>query len=466
MRARSFLVAFAIAVTSLAAIAVAAEPEAMGVLAVAPPPGPGEELAAMTGQLRSVLAARSPGVLDGSALRDRMSGPARGASLAELDGAYQGALAAYLNGDYEGSVRTLRAIVQELEKLPEGAETFRHWTRAMLRLASTELDLDRRDAAREVAGELVRADPGASVDPVQFPPRVTKLIDGARAELRALPARKLSVRSTPSAARVFLNGREVGTTPLTVSVARGRYRVAGIQGSVRAPPIQVVVADDDRTVALDFSMAESLRPNQGPGLALPDSERAPRLVALGGFLRLDTVLATSVLDDAGSSYLLGTLYDVRRGMLLREGRVRLADRSLPRDGASRLADFFVTGKMAPPVEPYSPLRSMPVGVAERSRALGWSALATGVATVALGGVSVWQATSSSRSYDAARGLIQPNGSVLPQDAGAYGRHLSDGDAAKRVAVATGVAAGAAAVTTGVLAYLSYRQTGHFGPFRF
>ena len=448
-------------------VAQSADVDTMGVVAVAPPPGPGTELVEMTGQLRLVLSERSPGVLDAEALRDRMTGPSRGASLGELDKAYEGALAAYLNGDYEGSVRTLRAVVEDLEKLPDDAETFRQWTRAMMRLTSTELDLGRRDEAQDAANKLVRADPGVKVDAVQYPPELVRLIDSARSELRSSLTQALTVKSSTTGVRVFVNGRDIGMTPLTVKLARGRYRISGVQGTVRAPPMQVDFTDQDQSVTLDFSVSEALRPNLGPGLALGDAERARRLIAAGGFLRLDSILATSLLDDAGASYLLGSLYDVRRGMLMREGRVRLSERSLPRDGAARLADFFVTGKATAPVEPYPPLGAPPPArIAEKSKGLGWTAFGAGIATVGLAGVSVWQAVSSNSSYNSAQQLVLPNGTVLAQNQAAYNNYLSQGDSAHKTAIITGVGAGVCAVTTVVLGYLSYKQTGLVGPFRF
>ncbi len=456
----------AVAILFASPVARSADADTLGVIAVAPQPGPSPELVEMTGQLRLVLSERSPGVLDAAALRDRMSGPSSGASLEELGKAYEGALAAYLNGDYEGSLRTLQAVIEDLEKLPDDKETFRQWTRAMMRLASTELDLDRRDAARQAADRLVRADPGVQVDAAQFPPRLVRLIASARSELRSTRTQQLSVKSSTNDVRVFVNGREVGSAPLTVNLARGRYRVAGVHRSVRAPALQVDLTGGDQSVTLDFSVSQSLRPDLGPGLALADAERARRLVAAGGFLRLDSMLATTFLDEGGASYLLGSLYDVRRGMLMREGRVRLADRSLPGEGAARLADFFVTGRITPPVEPYPPIGVSLPTVVEKSRTLGWTAFGAGIAAVGLGGVSVWQAISSGSSYDSARVLLQANGSVQPQDAGAYDRYLSDGDSAHTRAIVTGIGAGICAVTTGILGYLGYKQTGEIGPFRF
>jgi len=48
----------------------------------------------------------------------------------------------------------------------------------------------------------------------------------------------------------------------------------------------------------------------------------------------------------------------------------------------------------------------------------------------------------------------------------FNARAEEGNRARSVAIGTGIGAGVALVTTGVLGYLSYRQTGEVGPFRF
>jgi exonuclease VII small subunit len=467
---------------ALLALPLAAEGvDTLGVLPVAAPPGPNPELIEISGQLRKVVADKNPGVLDAQQLRDRMTGQAPGATLAELDRAYGGARAAAAQGDYEGSVRTLRAIVEELEKLPPGDEAFVQWQRAMLRLAKSESDLGQADAARSTLDRLVRAAPQVQVDPAQYPPRFIRSVDEARAQLKALPVRKLVVTSPARGARVYVNGRDVGGAPITVPLAQGRYRVIGAMGATRTPPAQVDLTDGDGALTLDFTIPDSLRPSLGPGLALPEADRARQIVAVGGFLGLDGILASSFVDDGGVPYLSGALYDVRRGMLTREGRVRLSNQSLPVGGATALADFLVTGQAtstlveipgvarAPGTRPdlSTPLPGKSTDVTQADgkprpvSALGWTAFATGIATVGLAGVSVWQAIESGNNYDAARALLGPGGTIPPNNT-QYQALLAAGDSAKSTAIITGVAAGACAVGTVVMSVIA----GELGPIRF
>jgi hypothetical protein len=68
----------------------------------------------------------------------------------------------------------------------------------------------------------------------------------------------------PATARVFVDGRDVGTTPLTVTLARGRYRVAGARQAVHTPAAHDLT-DSDRYVTLDFTVPETLRPDIASG---------------------------------------------------------------------------------------------------------------------------------------------------------------------------------------------------------
>lgn len=100
-----------------------------------------------------------------------------------------------------------------------------------------------------------------------------------------------------------------------------------------------------------------------------------------------------------------------------------------------------------------------------NKILGWSAIGTGAAALALGGVAIWQESVSRSEHADARDMrASPYfpGTSNP----AYQDAVSSGDRAHRNAVAFGVGAGVAAATSVVLGYLSYRQTGEIGPFRF
>jgi exonuclease VII small subunit len=478
----------------------AAAAESIGIVAVGDPPGPTPELAELTHQLRLVATERASGVVPANELRERMTGQTSSATLAELDRAYSGALATYQNGDFEGSVRTLRAVVQDLERLPASAEAFSQWQRAMLRLARAEQTLGHGGEAKDVLERLVRASPNIKVDPYQYPPSFAKQVAEASAAVQKLAKKKLTVEAAAKGAKVFVEGREVGYAPLAIELPPGRYRVSGAAGNVHVPTIVVDLTEEGQKVTLNFALAESLRPSFGPGLALVESERARNLVAAGNWLGVDKLLATRLVTESGVEYMSATMFDVRRGMLLREGRVRLANKTPPAGSLSALASFLITGATSKEVEAV-PVPSQQVAVApapsqaakktepakpdlsakpvakktdidlrspanEKARMMGWTAFGAGIASVALGGVAIFEGLQANSNYKKAADLTN-NGILLrtatPEQ---YDSYVSKGNTAKTVGMVTGGAAVGLAVGAGVLGYLSYKQTGQVGPFRF
>jgi PEGA domain len=323
-------------------------PESLGVAAVASPPGPGPELVELTAQLRAVVADRERGVIAPAEIRERMTGPPQNSSLAELERAFEGGLARYQNGDYDGAVRTLTGVADDLERLPDSSATFALWEKAMLPLARSHALLGQQSDEQRVLERLVTVSPDVKVDRTLFPPTFARRVEDVKAKLKGVPRRKLTVVAT-ARAKVFVNGRDLGFTPVNTSLPAGRHRISAVSGSTRVPATYADLTLQDQDVTFDISLIECFKPAQGPGFALPDADRARRLVAAAAWLRLDRLLVTSVAQEGGATYFVGTLYDVRRGMLQREGRVRLgAQRTVDLNNLRALASFVLTGEPPPP----------------------------------------------------------------------------------------------------------------------
>lgn len=458
----------------------------LGVLSVAPSPGPGPELVEITLQLRERMAERDRRVLPGGELRERMLGPSLETALAELEAAHEAARVAYVGGDYDGSARTLRAIVERLEALPDGSEAFAQWKRAMLRLARIELNLGHDDAAAAVLDRLVRAAPQVAVDRNLYTARFADALQRARAAVLAAPSLTVAVRASIEGARVYLNGRDVGTAPLDLVVPPGRHRVSGTKDALRTGPVFVELGSDDREVFLDFTLSQSLRPDAGPGLAVRQEDEVPRVLSAGAHLRLDEIVAVSLREEAGVAVADASLYDVTRGARKRHARVRLREGKLPVGGSSALAEFLVTGAVrstlvelpgapqplsAVPAAMDAPPGAVPhvtrvdISVPDRPRLLGWVTLGTGVVAVGFAVVGVLQTRAATEHYDRARSL-QPGDLVTVEGVRVHNRYVAEGDDARRRAAAAWAGAAATAAAAGVLGYVNYRRTGEFGPFRF
>ncbi len=472
--------AAALALVAVLGPRAAGAEETIGVLAVGEPPGPGTELAAVTEKLRTALAARIPGVLGADELRERMVGRPPPSSLAELERAFAGAIAAHAAGEFEGSIRTLRAVVDALDALPESAETFAQWTRAMFRLARSEQELGRRVEAQVVIERLLRAAPDIRPDARHYPPSFVALVEDSRERLRSLGVRHLTVESHPDA-RVFVEGREIGTSPISVALPPGRYRVSGLRGGVRVPALVADLSDDDRVIQLDMSLVEILRPDASPGLALAAADRPLRIVTAASRLAVDRAVATSLLRDGDVIYLVATLHDVRRGTVEREGRLRLAGGAPPAGGVEALAAFLATGQASALVStPSGPSLALeprvpsplvgPLGAPRtqpESRAYGWAAVGTGVATALAGVLTVYFGRGASARYDDARAMLDGSGRVRPGlSILQYNAAIREGDDRRAAAIGAGLASSVGLAVTAVLSVVSYRRTGEIGPLRF
>lgn len=105
----------------------------------------------------------------------------------------------------------------------EGAEEFLRDPRltvgVQLYLGLCHISLGHEDDARLAFGEVVRMDPDRVLDTLDYPPRIVDLFDQVRAEVLAREGASLAVEVFEGAmgARVFVDGRMAGTTPVVVS---------------------------------------------------------------------------------------------------------------------------------------------------------------------------------------------------------------------------------------------------------
>ncbi|MGC3998868.1 MAG: hypothetical protein QM767_16015 [Anaeromyxobacter sp.] len=436
----------------------------LGVVAVAPAPGPNPGLVSLTGALHGALSARTAAVVDPGELRLRMGDLGSVASLEETNRAYEAARAAELSGNPLAAISGLESAVAELEKMTEGPEVFTQWKRAVIRLARIEsLLAGHEEKARTTLEKLYRADPDAKVDAAAHGSDVAQLADSIKAKLSRAPRRRLTLTSSTPGARFFVNGREVGTNagaPVQTVVVAGTHRVSATDGTLRVT-LPAVDLSRDQVLDLDFTVARMVRPGMGPGLAIDPLDK-DSIFRAAGSLRLSTLITTSLIQADSATYLVGSAYDVGKGQLRQSGVMHLANSEAPPGGMNALADYLLTGTPAGGVKKFDPAstdwRQEPPKT-KRNVAIG-----TAIGGVALGAVSVWQLLASNSSYDKANGYL--SGGVLPADDSPYWHYKEQGDKQRTVATATGIGAGVCLVTSAVTGYLAYKQSGEFGPIRF
>jgi hypothetical protein len=163
----------------------------------------------------------------------------------------------------------------------------------------------------------------------------------------------------------------MGRTPLALWLPAGAYRVGGASDELRVPSFRIDLQGEGRSVVLDFALAESLRVNAGPGLALAVARRGDGIVRAGAWLGVDRVIAVCRVFEGEAAFLLGSIYDVRRGALLREGSVRMVAGSVPAANLGALAAFLLTGQSSRDVKDrtQSARERMPVAAAPEPAAL-------------------------------------------------------------------------------------------------
>lgn len=493
MLAPSVLLAVAVMAAAPVAREEGAPAGSLAVLAVAPPPGPGAELGGLCRDVRDAVGSRGGTVLPADEVRRRMAGRSGGSTVSELERAYLGAAAAQRGGDLTGAARTLRAVLDDLERLPETEGSPALWEQAVTRLAYVQLSLGFRSECRDLLGRLLRAQPGARPDPEFYPPSFLRQADEIRAELRRLPRRTLTVTTGGRPARVYVEGHPAGAAPLSLQLPPGSYRVSAAVDELVVSAGTVELDQKDRTVAIDVTLAEALRPGV-PGLAVADAARPAAAVSAGATLGVERILAVSSVLDRDVRYLVASLIDVGRGQLTREGRIRLTDWTPAPGAIAALTDFVVAGAPSthvivqppprppdlaanPAAVPAAQPAPSPVAVALAPAAprpaargatpLGWTAFGAAVLAVGAGALAGYEALAASGKYSDARKLAGPDGRLAPgADPARYNALVRDGDTATNVArIGAGAAVGLAA-TSAVLGYVNYRRTGEFGPFRF
>jgi hypothetical protein len=101
-----------------------------------------------------------------------------------------------------------------------------------------------------------------------------------------------------------------------------------------------------------------------------------------------------------------------------------------------------------------------------SKAPGWIACGTAVVAVGLGAFALAEGFSAKGKYDQGATLLRSSPVQTNTGIANYNQLVSDGNSANTAAWIGAGGAAAAVLATGILGYLSYRQVGEIGPFRF
>lgn len=242
-------------------------------------------------------------------------------SLDELKREIEQARSLVYGAEYERALSMMRDVLTGLERTPPTEEGLWATTvEALMLVAQIHKSVERIRDSNEAFRRILRVEPQFQADTNIWPPRTIRTLEGARRDLRRAKKGVLQVATlSGSGASVFVDGREVGKTPLRVELPRGTYRLSLVSGDEVSFPREVKV-DGEVLVQVDLAFEGSVRA-QVP-LCLPGAQDvvALRLAAAVGADRL--VVLRSATQAGGPSYLTGVLYEVARGERVRNAGVR------------------------------------------------------------------------------------------------------------------------------------------------
>lgn len=209
--------------------------------------------------------------------------------------------------------------------------------------------------ARALLLEALRANPKLALSRDDYPPRFFALLEKAREDLHALGTGGINIDSRPRGATVYVEGREMGKTPLVLGgdvLAKGSYRVWVEAGRAASVPQIVEVGGEAKPVVIDLAFEGALWA-EGPGLHPLEGTSIDSALArtIGGFLKADTLLLVGTTQYEGDdAWLWGAAFNVSDGTTPRRGAVRIDREDKLGDAAATLATFLGTGESESDVE--------------------------------------------------------------------------------------------------------------------
>ncbi len=252
----------------------------------------------------------------------------------------------YYGSEYAKAKAKVEDALREIRILPAGP---RHWALYVAAQLLHSLVLKQSGQSEEAAAafhRVLRLDPDLQLDPDYYAPSTCKDFDAVRAEVAGAPRAPVTIRSHPSGADVFIDGRLVGTTPYTGDYPPGAYDLVVSKGNSVSRIQEIEVGQSDPIeVELEF---ESLW-NSREAFCL--SEGSAEGAWIDGAVKMAALVGTEEVAVArlqrstpGPSWLTASLVSRRTGGKIREAAFKVDGIDFDRSSFEKLADFIVTGK--------------------------------------------------------------------------------------------------------------------------
>lgn len=292
---------------------------------------------------RAALRASGADVLDEEATRAPLRAHLSrgGAPLAAYQGRVAQSEAALAALEQEKAVQILETLVSDLVADQEpSVEKLALLEQSRLRLATRLIGLGgKRETGRaeteqgqqalRLLVDALRARPTLAPSKDEYPARFFGLLEQARTTVESQGQGGLHIDSRPRGATVYLEGRDVGRTPLVLgpdALARGEYRLWLAMGAARSVPMRVFVEPEPKPLLIDLAFDGALWP-EGPGLRPVEGATIDEDVAkmVGSMLGADVLVmvGTSPADVVGEPTMWGAAFPVARARAVKRGVVPL-----------------------------------------------------------------------------------------------------------------------------------------------
>jgi hypothetical protein len=341
----------------------------------------------------------------------------------------------YQQAEHADAVMVLEVAVRTLEENVRWARSIRDLWEAWMLLATARLADGQEPAARDAIGAAIALHAARRPDPAAFPPEILDAWERERA-LATDEAASLSVIADVEGARVWLDGRDVGTSPVTIpGVLPGRHFV-----HVRSEDGRVGFLALEQAPGADGSARVTTSPPvlgaPAKGTGARSSQISALYEAIGRYSRVDVLVLVGRIDGSWNVQLFSPEADtfdapVALPLTATEeeliGAIRAATGRVAMDGGLPSAsqaytavpleiqgnallarDLYTPLKITPPlpVETPPPVAQLPVEPeVKRPKWPIWLGIGLGGVAVAAGATALGLALSGGETPEPAGGTI-------------------------------------------------------------
>ncbi|MGC8928309.1 MAG: PEGA domain-containing protein [Myxococcota bacterium] len=181
------------------------------------------------------------------------------------------------NQEYEKAIKPLKDAIQILEKNILYLEDTSVLTDAYLALSVAYFGTGMEDEGETYIRKCIRLDPYKEISPEQYPPLYLRIYDGIRKQTFQLPRGSIKVTSNPSGAVIFVDGKQVGTTPaLLKEIIKGEHYIR-VERSQEVPFYKTVNVVPNQTIEINVDFSGEEEGGSGPEYTAANSLKNNRI---------------------------------------------------------------------------------------------------------------------------------------------------------------------------------------------